>query len=77
MNSIEIGKDTSPVTTKMVNVANVFIGGRSNRYIKGTIFCPLIENRAWDEAEIREDMYHSPMYHMLRGLPYSVYIGPY
>ena len=36
---------------------------------------PVIENRVWSEAEVRENMYESPIYRMLRGLPYSqVYV---
>jgi len=41
----------------------------------GLIAQLIIEGRAWSEAEVRENMYRSPVYRMLRGLPHSqVYI---
>jgi len=43
--------------------------------LSGVIAQPIIEDRAWSEAEVRENMYRSPVYRMLRGLPHSqVYI---
>lgn len=50
-------------------------GGISNRYTYGIIAEPLMDNQVWSEAEVRENMYRSPIYRMLRGLPHSqVYI---
>jgi len=39
---------------------------------KGLIAALVIENRAWSSDEIRENMYRSPVYRMLRGLPHSM-----
>ncbi len=56
------------------NSENLKIGKPLLTLGKGIIAQPVIENRAWSEAEVRENMYRSPIYAMLRGLPYSVYI---
>ncbi|RLC78110.1 MAG: hypothetical protein DRJ03_25740 [Chloroflexi bacterium] len=54
---------------------DIHVGGRfnnSNSYNwDGFIAQVVIEDRAWSEAEIRENMYRSPIYRMLRGLPHS------
>ena len=41
-------------------------------YFNGLVAQPIIEDRAWSEAEVRENMYRSPLYRMLRGLPHSM-----
>ena len=50
------------------------VGGRfiDTYAFDGLIALPVIEKgRAWSEAEVRENMYRSPIYRMLRGLPHS------
>ena len=49
----------------------------NGRWFKGLIAQPVIENRAWSEAEVRENMYRSPIYRMLRGLPHSMIYVPW
>ena len=47
----------------------------TTQHFKGIIAELVIEkDRAWLPDEVREDYYRSPIYRMLRGLPYSVYI---
>jgi len=43
----------------------------TGEFWNGLIAQPIIEDRAWSEAEVRENMYKSPIYRMLRGLPHS------
>ena len=38
----------------------------------GIVAEPGVCTRAWSEAEVRENMYRSPIYRMLRGLPHSM-----
>ena len=53
---------------------NLTIGARESDelHFHGFIVQPIIEDRAWSEAEVRENMYRSPIYRMLRGLPHSM-----
>ncbi len=60
--SLTIGTNSEPVRIG---------GGVDGRYSHGIIAQPVIEDRAWSEAEVRENMYRSPIYRMLRGLPHS------
>ena len=43
-------------------------------YFRGVIAGVVVEDRAWSPDEVRENMYRSPIYRMLRGLLHSVYI---
>jgi len=56
-----------------VTDGNLVIGGEQDgsQQIHGLIAQPIIENRAWSPDEVRENMYCSPIYRMLRGLPHS------
>jgi len=70
-----LGDSLDSLPSNTANVAVGRAGDASFYYFNGLIAQPVIENRAWSEAEVRENMYRSPIYHMLRGLPYSVYIS--
>ena len=54
----------------LVTTHDIWIG-HTAYYFNGLIAQPIIENRAWSEAEVRENMYRSPIYRVLRGLPHS------
>ncbi|HEC93275.1 MAG TPA: LamG domain-containing protein [Candidatus Atribacteria bacterium] len=69
------GDATGNMPTSFSTNAKLNIGRtESGFYFSNLIIQPIIEDRAWSEAEVRENMYRSPIYCMLRGLPYSVYI---
>jgi len=72
-------RGTVSETESIVNTGFCIIGARTTtgQYVfDGVIAQPIIENRAWSQDEIRENMYRSPIYRMLRGLPRSfVYIN--
>ncbi|RLI40648.1 hypothetical protein DRO59_08780 [Candidatus Bathyarchaeota archaeon] len=55
------------------NSNSLLIGRDATRpyYWKGLIAELVITNRAWSQDEVRENMYRSPIYRMLRGLPHS------
>ena len=67
-NSAITSYDLATGTNLRIGEAPVYTG----RYFHGLIAQPIIEDRAWSEAEVRENMYRSPIYRMLRGLPHSM-----
>ncbi len=62
-------KPIGPQSPLFLGHSDYFVG-----YCRSLMAQLIIENRAWSEAEVRENMYRSPIYAILRGLPYSVYI---
>jgi len=67
----DCGKSSGIIST----VYPVEIGrkpGTSAEFFYGLIAQPIIEDRAWSPDEVRENMYRSPIYRMLRGLPHSM-----
>jgi len=61
-------------TGRLASLDALYIGRRFNDgqpWFNGLIAQPIIEDRAWSEAEVKENMYRSPIYRMLRGLPHS------
>ncbi|RLC80154.1 MAG: hypothetical protein DRJ03_22210 [Chloroflexi bacterium] len=57
----------------ITNDEPVYVGRHpTGLYFNGTIAEPCIYNRALSADEVRENMYRSPIYRMLRGLPHSM-----
>jgi len=75
INAVLKGQEDCPDTIASSH-DHVFIGMANQEYfLNGVVAQPVIEDRAWSQGEIRENMYRSPIYRMLRGLPRSfVYV---
>ena len=59
----------------VVNNVDILVGARQlnvpSEFFSGLVVQPAVANRAWSQDEIRENMYRSPLYRELRGLPRS------
>ena len=73
----ELKEVNSQAITPYVNTVSLTMSTEATtrvHFFNGLIAQPRIYNRALSADEIRENMYKSPIYRMLRGLPKSLYI---